>query len=123
LKNLVCTLPRTGQAVFVGDGILSARLLMGFFSDFPGGGRKRQILVLCGARSLSPCQMGLLDAARFPEPETQIKTADLIEWIPVHPEIKDFNTGSLLRFAHKTLKNRLAAGFIYMARSGICAGN
>jgi hypothetical protein len=81
------------------------------------------------ARALSPYQMGLLDATRFPDPETwneygmqadllwalpagnekqrkklaslekwldsaetQTRLANLIEWIPVHPESKDFNT-------------------------------
>jgi hypothetical protein len=81
------------------------------------------------ARALSPYQMGLLDATRFPEPETwneygmqagllwalpagnekqrkklapleewlgaaetQTQLANLIEWIPAHPESKDYNT-------------------------------
>jgi hypothetical protein len=81
------------------------------------------------ARALSPYQMGLLDATRFPDPEnwneygmqagllwaapvgdekhrkkldalqkwldsaeTQTKIANFIEWIPVHPESKDYNT-------------------------------
>lgn len=84
---------------------------------------------LSRARALSPYQMGLLDATRFPEPETwneygmqagllwaapagsekqqkkraalqtwlesaetQTQIANLIEWIPVHPESKDYNT-------------------------------
>jgi hypothetical protein len=97
------------------------------------------------ARGLSPYQMGLLDATRFPEPETwneygmqagllwaapagsekqrkklaalgewleaaetQTRIADLIEWIPVHPESKDFNT-----IAWETKTTWLRSSFIW----------